>query len=491
MSGDEKGKIRSTLSKPGKKESDFAMNDPRSSVKTIPRMDGCVTVQPAESEIGLKSGSNSEELDTDSSEAPQIATTEAPEGRSPRKQLSILVVDDEFPIRSLIGSALERWGFWVHLASSGNEAQEILAHEAFDLILTDVIMEDGDGLTLLDWVHARHPDIPVVMVTAASDIGTAIESMHRGACDYILKPFNHEKLFETIQHVLEQRRDILEARAFQNNLEQELHTRTDMLRWAVDDLQRSHNLMLLTLGDALDLRDSETEGHSKRVTAYCIALARALKMPPFEIKVLAQGALLHDVGKIAIPDAILRKPGKLSMEEQEIMRKHCEHAYEMLCRIPFLAEASEIVLSHHERFDGSGYPGGLRGSEIPLGARVFAVADTLDAITSDRPYRKARTFAAAREEILSGSGTDFDPEVVEAFSKISLDLWLKLCEETKGELGGFSLLREVSSYLPDFSGLKRLMTTKDLDRECRPRRSTRLCDLPKRPNSFGREGIPR
>jgi HD-GYP domain-containing protein (c-di-GMP phosphodiesterase class II) len=182
-----------------------------------------------------------------------------------------------------------------------------------------------------------------------------------------------------------------------------------------------------------------------------------LKIPPAEIKVLAQGALLHDVGKIAIPDAILRKPGKLSMEEQEIMRTHCARGYEMLCRIPFLADASEIVLTHHERFDGDGYPRGLRGTDIPLGARVFAVADALDAITSDRPYRKADTFAAACESIHSCSGAQFDPSVVAAFSKITYDVWLKLRAETVGDDKGHVVLREVFLNLPDFSNLQNLI----------------------------------
>lgn len=373
----------------------------------------------------------------------------------PCKQPSVLVVDDELATRLLIESTLERWGYRVYLASSGREAKEMVDRIAFDLILSDVMMQDGDGFMLLDWVRANQPGLPVVMVSAACDIAMALDSMHRGACDYLLKPFDHRKLFETIRRALEQRLEILNARAQQHKLKNEICIRTDMLRWAVNDLQRTHDLMLLALGDALDLRDSETEGHSKRVTAYSIALARALKISPIETKVLAQGALLHDVGKIAVPDAILRKPGKLSEHEQEIMRMHCEHGYEMLCRIPFLADASEIVLAHHEHFDGSGYPRGLRGKEIPLGARVFAIADSLDAITSDRPYHKAHTFAAAYEKIQDSSGTQFDPEVVDAFSEIPCDVWIKLRAETAGEESGF--LREVLMNLPDFSSLQDLI----------------------------------
>jgi putative nucleotidyltransferase with HDIG domain len=195
---------------------------------------------------------------------------------------------------------------------------------------------------------------------------------------------------------------------------------------------------LEALGDALDLKDSETEGHSKRVTAYTIALARAMGIGPAQIKIIARGAFLHDIGKMAIPDEILRKPGKLSPEEQEVMREHCARGYHMLRKIPFLAESAEIVYTHQEHFDGSGYPNGVRGNEIPVGSRIFAVADTLDAITSDRPYRRARSFDAAREEILRCSLTQFDPSVVEVFLKIPNDLWHELRSEITGRNKGFS-----------------------------------------------------
>ncbi len=217
-----------------------------------------------------------------------------------------------------------------------------------------------------------------------------------------------------------------------------VRARTEMLRHAMEDLEHSYDVTLEALGDALDLKDSETEGHSKRVTAYTIALARAMGIPPDEIKVIARGAFLHDIGKMAIPDEILRKPGKLTPEEQDLMREHCARGYHMLRKIPFLAGAAEIVFCHQEYYDGNGYPNGLRGREIPIGARIFAVADTLDAITSDRPYRKARGFDAAREEILRCSGTQFDPAVVEVFLKIPNELWQELRSEISGQNKRFS-----------------------------------------------------
>jgi putative nucleotidyltransferase with HDIG domain len=229
-----------------------------------------------------------------------------------------------------------------------------------------------------------------------------------------------------------------ESHNYQQNLEQVVRARTEMLRQAMEDLEHSYDITLEALGDALDLKDSETEGHSKRVTAYTIALARAMGISPAEIKVIARGAFLHDIGKMAIPDDILRKPAALSSDEQKVMREHCTRGFNILRKIPFLSEAAEIVFSHQEHYDGSGYPTGLRGGEIPIGARIFAVADTLDAITSDRPYRKASSFDAARQEILRCSGTQFDPSVVEVFLKIPNELWHELRSEITGQNKRFS-----------------------------------------------------
>ncbi len=355
-----------------------------------------------------------------------------------RRPARILVVDDENHVRSMIGATLERQGYDVQLAAGGRDALELLEHNAYDLVLTDIVMQDGNGIVLLDRIRGRQPNLPVVMVTAIHDISVAIDSMRRGAYDYLLKPFEREHLVATVLRALEHRQALQESHNYQQNLEQVVRARTEMLRQAMEDLEHSYDITLEALGDALDLKDSETEGHSKRVTAYTIALARAMGIAPAEIKVIARGAFLHDIGKMAIPDNILRKPGPLSAEEQEVMREHCTRGFHILRKIPFLHEAAEIVFSHQEHFDGSGYPTGLQGGEIPIGARIFAVADTLDAITSDRPYRKSRSFDAARQEILRCSGSQFDPAVVEVFLKIPNELWNELRSEITGQNKRFS-----------------------------------------------------
>ncbi len=365
----------------------------------------------------------------------------AAESRSsskPRQAARMLVVDDETHVRSMVGWTLERSGYEVKLASSAKEALELLEQSSYDLLLTDIVMQDMSGIALLEKVHAQFPNLPVVMVTAIHDISVAIDAMRHGAYDYLLKPFEREHLLKTVERALEHRQVLEESHTYQQNLEQMVRARTDLLRHAMEDLEHSYDVTLEALGDALDLKDSETEGHSKRVTAYTIALARAMGVPPAEIKVIARGAFLHDIGKMAIPDEILRKPGTLTSEEQDVMREHCARGYHMLRKIPFLAGAAEIVFCHQEHFDGTGYPSGLRGREIPIGARIFAVADALDAITSDRPYRKARSFDTAREEVLRCSGTQFDPAVVEVFLKIPNELWQELRSEISGQSKRFS-----------------------------------------------------
>jgi putative nucleotidyltransferase with HDIG domain len=261
------------------------------------------------------------------------------------------------------------------------------------------------------------------MVTAMHDISIALNSIRNGAYDYLLKPFDREQLLATVRRAMENRRLKLENRAYQTNLEALVTARTEQLRQAITTLERSYDITLEALGNALDLKDAETEGHSKRVTAFTIAMARAMGLSADQIRVIARGAFLHDIGKMAIPDAILRKPGALDQEEIAIMREHCYRGYQILRRIPFLSEAAEIVYSHQEKYDGSGYPRGLKGDQIPLGARIFSVADTLDAMTSNRPYRAAQPFSAARDEIQRWSGRQFDPQVVATFMQMPENIW--------------------------------------------------------------------
>jgi putative nucleotidyltransferase with HDIG domain len=342
----------------------------------------------------------------------------------------ILVVDDDESILEIISSMLTHAGYECHTVMSGPDViAELHADDRYALLLSDLAMEGMDGFALLQRVTRLYPHMPVVMVTAVHDISVALEAIRRGAYDYLLKPFERDQLLATVRRALENRRLKLENIAYQTNLEVLVSARTELLERAMKELERSYNLTLEALGDALDLKDAETEGHSKRVTAFTMAIARAMKLPQDRRDVISRGAFLHDIGKMAIPDAILRKPGRLTPEEQMVMRNHALYGYQMLRKIPFLQEASSIVYCHQERYDGSGYPRGLKGDQIPLGARIFAVADTFDAIISDRPYRAAQSIPAARREIQKYSGRQFDPLVVETFLSISDDFWQTLRDE--------------------------------------------------------------
>ena len=201
---------------------------------------------------------------------------------------------------------------------------------------------------------------------------------------------------------------------------------------ATKRIEQTYDDTLEALAGALDLRDNETAGHSRRVSRYCLEIARAMNCSPEELRQIARGSYLHDIGKIGIPDSILRKPAKLTDKEMAVMQTHARIGYDLVSRIAFLAPAAEIVLTHQERFAGTGYPQGLVGIEIPLGARIFAVADTLDAITSDRPYRRAA------EEIDLGASFQFDPEVVRAYLSLPEDTW----ENIRLEVAGLRLKRE-------------------------------------------------
>jgi putative nucleotidyltransferase with HDIG domain len=341
----------------------------------------------------------------------------------------ILVVDDEEAIREVVSTLLDSQGYQCTVCSNGRLAFDAFRKDSFDLVLSDIVMPEMDGLKLLSALRGEDPDVPVIMVTAMHDISIALEAIRAGAYDYILKPFEKDQLHLSVRRALEHRRLVLENRTYQSDLEHLVAERTQQLSIALQDLEQSYDYTLEALGGALDAKDAETEGHCQRVTAFTITIARAMGVDKALLRQIARGAFLHDIGKMGVPDSILTKPGPLTPEEREIMRRHCDIGYAVLQRIPFLKEAAEIVLSHQECYDGSGYPRGLKGEQIPMGARIFAVADTLDAMISDRPYRKALPISAAREEIQRFAGRQFDPRVVQVFLAQPDRVWLELHEK--------------------------------------------------------------
>ena len=320
----------------------------------------------------------------------------------------ILVVDDDLICEFLI-AALGSANYLCRKANNDREALAILESDnEIGMILCSPTV-GPDPTRLLECAKAKYPDVPVVIMNGSPDLSVALDFMRAGACDYLLKPFRREALMAAVRRALEQRGIRLKGRP------------------AVGE--RAYDIALELLGDALDLKASSAAAHSKRVTAFSIAIARATGLDQDLIKVIARGAFLLDLGKIAVPESILRKPGALTEDEVVVVRQYCQHGYQILNRVPFMQEAAEIVYCHQERYDGTGCPRGLRGEQIPHGARIAAVANALEAMTSDRPYRFARSISAAREEIQSCSGAQFDPEVVRTFLSMPESIWEDLRRE--------------------------------------------------------------
>jgi putative nucleotidyltransferase with HDIG domain len=337
----------------------------------------------------------------------------------------VLIVDDDPYVLSVLYSLLSS-EHECRTASSAIEALEYLREEEFDLVLSDIMMPGMSGLELLEHISSLNCDTVVVLISANLQIQSAIEAMRRGAFDYVTKPFNLEEVEASVRRALRHRLLIKANREYERHLEEMVKVRTYELNETVEKLYLNYRATLRSLAAALEARDIETRGHSERVVAYCVRLGRQLKLDDREIVQLEHGALLHDIGKIGVPDSILLKRGPLTEEEWQQMRRHVEYGAQILKGIDFLEGAAQIVKEHHERFDGSGYPRGLAGEQICLGARIFAVADTVDAITSNRPYRSAQPFEAAAEELVKNRGKLFDPKVVDAFLSVPMDSWREL-----------------------------------------------------------------
>ncbi|MDP1824617.1 MAG: response regulator [Archangium sp.] len=341
----------------------------------------------------------------------------------------ILIVDDDESVRDVISVLLREEGYHCAVASGADMALELAQHEDTPLVISDMKMPGKDGLWLLEAMREQHPDTAVIMLTGYGDTEAAVDCLRRGAVDYLLKPPKLTDLIRSIERALAKRRVELARKRYQKKLERKVRDRTTELRSALKDVSTTYQNTLLALVTALDAREHETSDHSQRVVEYTTAIAHIMAIKGPELDEIGRGALLHDIGKIGVPDAVLLKPGKLTPEEWVEMRKHPDIGFSMIAPIPFLSIPSQIVLSHQERFDGRGYPRGLAREEIHIGARIFSVADTLDAMTSDRPYRKGTTFANAIEEIHRCSGTQFDPQVVKAFLDIGEAGLVKIKED--------------------------------------------------------------
>jgi len=302
-------------------------------------------------------------------------------------------------------------------------------------VLSDVKMPGIDGIGLLYEVRKRYPEVAVLMLTACEDISMAVTAMKSGALDYVQKPFELERVKTAVRNGLRRNAQMRRESARIRTLEQTVKQQTMELQGLLRNLEQASAGTLEALVAALDAREHEMQAHSRRVADYTVYLAQHMGVLENELETIRQGAMLHDIGKIGVPDSILLKSGPLTAEEWMQMRRHPQIGFWILNGIDQLRPAAEIVLSHHERYDGTGYPSRLSGAEIPLGARIFAVTDTLDAITSLRPYHRGQSFEAAREEIAANSQAQFDPEVVNGFLDIPAPVWSEIRNRTLADTG--------------------------------------------------------
>ncbi|MBN1769829.1 MAG: HD domain-containing protein [Deltaproteobacteria bacterium] len=308
--------------------------------------------------------------------------------------------------------------------TTGREGLRLLDEAPHAVLLVDLVLPDMSGMEFLARASRLRPEAVRVLVLDRLDGETVCDAVNKvGVFRILQKPWDGSQLRNAVRRAVVQHRLLTDNHLMAIRL-QEVNEKLHVLNRELDaTVAERTSQLLLSLCNALDLRDTDTQWHSRRVALYTRRLATELGVAGEELRDIERGALLHDIGKIGVSDTILLKPGKLTEDEWTAMRRHSLFGAQILAGIPFLLRARQLVAQHHERWDGSGYNGGLRGTQICIGARIFAVIDTFDAITSDRPYRKALGHAHAVAEIRKGSGTQFDPAVVAAFERVRAEEW--------------------------------------------------------------------
>lgn len=352
---------------------------------------------------------------------------------------SVLIIDDAPTIRKHLVEVLKPY-YLCEEADSAENAIAIIREKKFSVVLSDIALPGISGVEMIPHVKHISPHSVVVLFSGKLSAEYAVSAMRAGAFDYLTKPLDAEELFAVVERAVEhyELRELNER--YKYHLEELVAKRTSELDKALDEIESSYRITLKALVQALETRDFETHGHSERVVTFSLRLGYELGLDKDALRDLELGALLHDIGKIGVPDAVLRKPAALNDDEWYKMRLHPIHGQKILRNIPFLEGAALVVAQHHEKWDGTGYPQGLRGEDIDIGARIFAVVDAFDAMISNRVYRRGRSYEDAVAELERCAGTQFDPEIVEAFKNVPREDWEILRERSLKER------KEISTY---------------------------------------------
>jgi putative two-component system response regulator len=334
------------------------------------------------------------------------------------KMAHILIVDDEEPIRRLSSKILDMSGYNCSVASDASEARNLLKDQKFELILCDINMPGESGLDFVRYALSKYPDMAAIMVTAMDDPVIGEIALDLGVYDYIIKPFERNSLLISVTNALKRRQLEIDNRAYREGLEKMVGERTDALRDSMQKLRKALEGSIQAMALTLEMRDPYTAGHQQRVADLASSIAKELGFSEDRINGLYMAGVIHDLGKISIPAEILSKPGKISKIEFDLIKTHPKVGYDILEAIEFPWPIARMVLEHHERIDGSGYPSGLSGEELLLEAKIIGVADVVEAMASHRPYRPALGIEKALDEISENKGKLYDPDVVEACLKL-------------------------------------------------------------------------
>jgi putative two-component system response regulator len=363
----------------------------------------------------------------------------------------ILIVDDEKMVCSLLAQGLSREGYSYLTANNGREAFQHFCKKKLSLIICDVHMPEMDGIELLERIREVDPKMLVIIVTAYAEINLAVNAIRLGAYDFILKPFDLDLVIFSVKKALEKRRLEEENKVYQEHLERLVEERTAELHHAYLGLKKAHLDSMRALVEAIDAKDPYTRGHSERVRKGSVMVGMKLGLDKAGLERLEFGALLHDIGKIGINDAVLHKAGPLNEEEFKIFHQHPLIGVKIAEGVGFFRDKVPIIRHHHEWLNGNGYPDKLAGEAIPLEARIIAILDAFDAMTSLRPYRGAMSFKDALEELERGKGKQFDASILEIFINEKI---YSMVDFSSPDMGDTPIADIADNVNPDFNKIQ-------------------------------------